>query len=72
MSTDEEIAAFCEKLKTVDLHTLNLAEVCPTMHNCRKYDRILESIGGGFRGNNHLRVQVLDLSFNVLLGRTIS
>ena len=70
--TDEEIAAFCEKLKMVELHTLNLEEVCPTMHNCRKYDRILEAIGGGFRGDNRRRVSVLDLSFNILLGRTIS
>ena len=72
VSTDEEIAAFCEKLKMVELHTLNLGEVCRTMHNCRKYNRILEAIGGGFRGNNYLRVEVLDLSFNILLGRTIS
>ena len=70
--SDEEVAAFCEKLKSVDLVYLNLMETCPLTTNCRKYSRILESIGGGFRGDNHVRVQVLDLSYNILLGQAIS
>ena len=69
---DEEVAAFCEKLKSVDLEYLNLVETCPSAPNCRKYSKILEAIGGGFRGDNHLRIKALDLSFNIFLGQTIT
>jgi hypothetical protein len=40
--TDEEMAAFCEKLKSLEsFEYLGFARICKTITNSRKYDKLL-------------------------------
>ena len=72
--TDEEVSAFCEKLKAKEeaLKFFGIAGVCKGIINCRKYNRMLQAIGEGYKGHARLRVEKLDISYNILLGRTLT
>ena len=64
----EETSAFAQKLINHNsLEFLGLRNTCPTVHNCSKYLKILNAIGSGFKGDNHLRIRKLDLTGNIVL-----
>jgi len=46
---------------------LGLRNVCPSVHNCSKYQKILQAVGDGFKGLNYFRLNKLDLTGNILL-----
>lgn len=70
--TDNEVAALCCKITERDLKYFGIAGVCPGVANCRKYARILESIGNGFKGDNFMRVEKIDVSYNLFQGYTLT